>query len=419
MDARAPAPLDEKPVLTFRPLASLAVTKPALVIFSGSLLVAHRSAWLTRIVAIGLCAGMVLSMNLWLSSGAYPRIPVWNVMPPIVFPLDHLLVGGLFVLLGTLIVRPEWSTLSYLVGILLATLMLWDQSRLSPWAYLYTCLLIVLAHGAVTHRREAGLHACRVIIAATYVWAGLHKLNVTFVHDVFPWILAPFVHVPRDAVVVYPLGLAAATLEILIGVGLLTRRYRHLAVAGAVGMHALVLLSIGPAGHAYGAVIWPWNIAMAATVLILFAGIGDIGVRDIFLVRSFPAHGIACALFGVMPALSFLGAWDTQLSAAFYSGKIRTGIAVLAPKAVGTLPDDIRRHVEREGDVYRIDIVAWSVRERNVLPHYELRIYRAVGRELCRYSVDDAGVTLVVHDAPHWRSGRRPVTRETCATLRS
>jgi hypothetical protein len=362
---------------------------------------------------------MLLSVNLWLSSGSFPRVPVWNGTPPIAFPLDHLLVGTVVALLGVILLRPGQRAASYLVAALLAILAVGDQSRLSPWAYQYTCLLTVLALGSATNRHQAGLHACRVIIAGTYVWAGLHKVNVTFVRDIFPWVLEPFVHLPRDPLLTYPLGLAAAAVETLIGVGLFTRRHRHLAVAGAVAMHTLVLASLGPAGHSYGAVIWPWNIAMAASVVILFAGIGDVGVRDIVIVRSFPAHWIACVLFGLMPALNWLGAWDTQLSAAFYSGKMRAGVAELSARTVAALPDDVRRHVERKGNTYRIDIVAWSRRERNVLPHYEPRIYRAVGRELCRHSVEDAGVTLVVHDTPHWLTGRRPVTRETCATLRS
>jgi hypothetical protein len=62
------------------------------------------------------------------------------------------------------------------------------------------------------------------------------------------------------------LGLLLPLAEAAIGVGLLFPRTRGVAWVGAVLMHALVLLSIGPVGRSYNAIVWPWNAAMIAPV---------------------------------------------------------------------------------------------------------------------------------------------------------
>jgi hypothetical protein len=82
------------------------------------------------------------------------------------------------------------------------------------------------------------------------------------------------------------------------------------------------------------------------------------------------------------------------------------------------LPEEIRRHVtpNRSG-MEVLDLMRWAFAVRNVEPYPETRVFKATARELCRYSEDSSGMTLVIHEKPNWRTGRREVTRYTCADL--
>ena len=109
----------------------------------------------------------------------------------------------------------------------------------------------------------------------------------------------------------------APLVEAGIGVGLLTR-YRNWAVILALGMHAFILFCIGPLGHDWNTVVWPWNVAMAAFVVLLFWRTGDISPKKILLLsRRRPSylHAVVLVLFAVMPLLGLFGLWDSYLSA--------------------------------------------------------------------------------------------------------
>jgi len=114
--------------------------------------------------------------------------------------------------------------------------------------------------------------------------------------------------------------------EAVIGLGLLTRRFRKPAVVGALSMHVFIMLCVGPLGSSYNTVVWPWNFAMSAFVVILFwrasdepspLTILDPG-RNFSSVAAFRAAVLV--LFAFMPLFNFFGLWDSYLSSSLYSG---------------------------------------------------------------------------------------------------
>jgi hypothetical protein len=126
------------------------------------------------------------------------------------------------------------------------------------------------------------------------------------------------------------MGIVAPLVEASIGVGLLTR-YRNWAVILALGMHAFILLCLGPLGHDWNTVVWPWNVAMATFVVLLFWRTGDISPKKILLpTRRRPSylHAVVLVLFAVMPLFGLFGLWDSCLSASLYSGNNERGGAV-------------------------------------------------------------------------------------------
>ncbi len=98
-----------------------------------------------------------------------------------------------------------------------------------------------------------------------------------------------------------------------------------------------------------------------------------------------------------MPALSFFNLWDHYLSSALYSGNRNSGVVYLSDAVFDRLPEKIEDYVTEDGpNRNELDIFDWSVGELNVPSYPEIRVFKNVTREICRYASDDPSVELVV-----------------------
>jgi hypothetical protein len=384
---------------------------------------ATRLAWVKVTLVLAFTADLVFSWKLWLSSRSYPLAPLWDALPPIRFPLDYVCLSAFFVLLAAILwtERPR----PWLTGLVLLVTVysLWDQARWTPPVYQYTFMLAALAFYPWSRldagRGRAVLNACRVIIAGTYLWAGLQKVNITFIRQGFPWMLEPLVGKLSDPFrgLPLPLGLGAALIEAGIGLGLVFRPTRQIAVLAALGLHGFILFSIGPLGHWWDMNVWPWNLATPVLVALLFWRIDEVGAREILVPRELHFQWVAVLLFVFMPALNFVGFWDDYLSAAIYSDNVRSGAIRMTAETKAALPNEIRRHVQRSPYGDELDLMRWAFADRNIEPYPESRVFKATARELCRYSDGPEGMTLMIFQKPHWRTGRRTTNRYTCGDL--
>jgi hypothetical protein len=353
-------------------------------------------------VVLGLLAGFALSPKLWVSSRLYPLTPVWPFLKPFSFPGDYIVFFAVIVLLIAASVTPRREILVALF-VLLALLALQDQSRWQPWFYQYVFMLLAIVL-AGPDRQEAALNTCCLIVAATYIWSGLAKLNPNFMNETFPFLVGPFIGRWPEAAQSKALHLAIVTpfLECGIGAGLLTRRFRRVAAFAAIAMHGLILIALGPLGRGFNVVVWPWNLAMIAFLLILFVRRkGEPAPRDIIWGRAFAFQKIILVLFGVMPVLSFFNLWDHYLSSALYSGNRNDGAVYVSDDVFDRLPEPIEDYVYEDGpNRNRLSLYEWSLGEMNVPSYPELRIYKNVARRICGYALggsgDGSGVELVV-----------------------
>jgi hypothetical protein len=279
---------------------------------------------------------LLLSANFWVSTRAYPLTPLWDVVPPLSYPVDYALFGLLVALVaGVGVARGRvvgWLAAGALA--LAALLVLGDTSRLQPWFYQYSFMLLAIClYGWSRISAADTLNACRLIVVATYFWSGLQKANVSFVETTYPWLVDPLTtRLPDWAGSALLSGAyAVPAVETAIGIGLLTRRFRRLAAIGALSMHAFIMLCVGPWGNDYNTVVWPWNFAMSAFVLILFWRASDepspltILVPGLNLSLSFALRAVVLVLFAFMPLFSFFGLWDSYLSSSLYSGASKQG----------------------------------------------------------------------------------------------
>ena len=277
-------------------------------------------------VCLGLLFGMLLSWRLWLSSGRqFPVLPCFG-LGELPAPLDWVLFIGALALCVLAIAR-RWDrwVIAGLVGVLLL-LAVFDQMRWQPWAYQYLlCLLPMLfvADGRDRAGIASALDIVRLIVVSIYLWSGIHKIGVQFqrtyetdvvvgllertggwVHDLILWSghLVPWV-------------------EIAIGLLLLFPRVRIAGVWMALGTHAFILLTLGPFGLGRNSVIWPWNLAMAGTVVVLFWRYRGYALVDLFSAKRLrPVAAIIGVLVLLMPFRSYDKKWNQYLSFHLYSG---------------------------------------------------------------------------------------------------
>ena len=300
----------------------------------------NRLAWLRIALAAGLVAGLLLSPNLWISTRSYPLTPLWDAVPPLPYPADHALFGLLMVLVtGVGVARGRaigWLGISALV--IAAFFVVQDESRLQPWFYQYSFMLAAFClFGLGRVGALDALNACRLIVAATYFWSGLQKANASFIQSTHPWLVEPLTTRLPDwaGSALLAGGYAVPVVEAVIGIGLLTRRFRRLAVMGALLMHAFIMLCIGPLGHDHNTVVWPWNFAMVAFVLILFWRAPDDTTPSTILdpgrnfSTGFAFRAAVLVLFAFMPLFNFFGLWASYLSSGLYSGTSKQGYVLV------------------------------------------------------------------------------------------
>jgi uncharacterized membrane protein YphA (DoxX/SURF4 family) len=371
------------------------------------------------VLSLALLCGFALSRRLWVSTGrVYPNVPAFDFLPTVAPPLDYVLFGALVVLL--VFVAISTSPRRYVVAfvVLASALVLFDESRLQPWFYQYIFLLLALA----AHSREetdAGtpLRACALVVACVYFWSGVQKLNPQFFSEVVPSLAAPYLtRLPASfaRLAVPPLALLVPLIEICAGVFLLTRRLRRVGVALAVVTHAVVLMLFVPFRR--NNVIWPWNVAMAAFVIVIFRR--EAGTLKDFLPRRFLSlQTLAVVLFGLMPALSLFGLWGQNLSAALYSGNVARVEFTVSEAVARRLPPRVQEKLRPAPDGLRLDINHWSYAELNVPAYPSERVFRRAAAMLCGFAESPSDVRLEVTEPPRLFGGVTQTTTLDCDAL--
>ena len=82
------------------------------------------------------------------------------------------------------------------------------------------------------------------------------------------------------------------------------------------------------------------------------------------------------------------------------------------------LPEIARRQVfKTKGGEQMLPLFEWSMAELNVPPYPELRVYKQVSREICKFAKDKSQVQLIVKDRPAILDGTYKVIRLNCSQL--
>ena len=321
-----------------------------------------------KVVRLAVCAGLLSAMalcpRLWTSERSFPTIPA---LPLATVPgwLALTLTAG-FVVALVAVATGKWQRAPMIVALGTALLLvLFDINRLQPWMFQYFLVL-----SALLAKPSLAWRYCGLIVACTYFWSGIQKLNMAFGNEVFPWLVSSSVGAPM-------VGLAAALLECAIGMLLLKPRTRTVALAGAAGLHLFILVLLGPLGHNFNAVVWPWNMCLPVIGASLFFRNNE----PLFPgVLQHAAGKMLFMLVAVLPGLSVFGLWDDNLSSSLYSGRVRNALLKVPP---GHDPDGI------------VDVTAWALEDLGVPPYPAIRVYRSLAQKI-------PGAKLFVSDRTLW-----------------
>jgi hypothetical protein len=329
--------------------------------------------------------------------------------------------AALFVLAAVIVVspRPQKSIAGFLAIIVIFCLL--DQTRWQPWVFLYGFLLGTLALFSWDSEDLAGrnraLNIARLIMAGTYLFSGLQKINPNFIQNDFPWIVSPITNVvPAAAPALHWFGMAVPFIQVAFALGLLTRRFRRISLIAAVAMHIFILGMFGPLGLDWNNIIWPWTTAMGALDILLFAGAQEFSWDDIVWSSRHLYHALVLVVFIGLPLLSFGGLWDSYLSAALYSGNTDQAEIYISDRGRNSLPEEFKAHlVHTSDDTNVVNIQRWAIEDLNVMPYPEVRVYKQIAKDVCLHLGNPADLVLIVREQRLFFS--KPETGYRCRQL--
>jgi hypothetical protein len=371
--------------------------------------VERRIAWLRSVLLASCGVSLIASAPLWINAREFPVLPIAPGFPILPAPWDRIFFAVMLssLVLAIWIYRPA-VTVFLLTGFFAFCE---DQNRAQPWFYMYWVMLLMTVWPA-----SIALAACRWSVSVLYIWSGIQKCSPHFFSGEPAWFVAPAANWHLPGMVIDLLRWAVATapfVEIGVGVALWSKRFRRAAIVAVVLVHGSALAFLGPLGRNYNWIVWPWNVAMIALVIVLFSQYGSSagatmkisGAGEAFahLRRSRAALAVI-ALYGLLPILSYVGMWDSYFSFAVYAENAASANVFVTQAYADRLPARIRFFVRPFPQAYdpqfQSPLVlmygAWCYKELHVTFIPEPRVYHSLFLALRRYSQEPGDLRLII-----------------------
>lgn len=367
--------------------------------------VTRRTAWLRATLLLATFFGLLASTPVWLNSHAFPPLPITGNFPVLAPPWDKFLFASMLVSLFTALWLYQPSIIYFLAASFFSFCE--DQNRGQPWLYMYWVMLLLTLLPSPTN-----LAACRLALTAVYFWGGIQKLNPHFFEKTPAWFVQPAAdwHLPSFAVDLLRWSAASAPfLEIAIAVGLWFSKSRLPALVAIIAMHLFAVLFLGPLGHKYNWVVWPWNLAMIALAIALFPTATRprhaASLRKETWLALRPSKFALCVLvpFTLLPILSYGGMWDSYFSFSLYAENSATANIFVTERFRDALPSELRAYTisypqydpVRQGP-FIFNFAPWGYEEMHVPPIAEPRNFRSVFNALRPYAQEPEDLRMIV-----------------------
>jgi len=282
----------------------------------------------------------------------------------------------------------------------LVLLLVLDQARLQPWVYQYILVLgVLLAYTFQKKEKRSEVYpVLSMIIVFMYLYSGLSKINPTFFNEVSIWMIEPI----TQQVSVWAQGpflmvsKGIPFLEIGVAVGLIFKSTRKYAGVILIMIHIFILILIGPLGHDWNSVVWPWNIFSILFILLLFIYNKGLDFRKIISASESLLFKFFFLLVCVLPILSFFNLWDSYLSFNLYSGNVHNGVLLFEEEAKGRLSSNYQDEIPMKPipGGYMVNIQQWSIEDISVPSNPSVRVYKSIVSQVC--SVPGLSLTLLI-----------------------
>jgi len=352
------------------------------------------TALLLQIMCVCWFFEKLISRKIWTTYRLLPTAPVFdflNAVPPFIHGL--LFIASLCMMMW-LIFKPG----KYLMTGLLATEILsclLDQNRWQPWEYQY--LFILLAYIINTRNPKHIAAMTGFILAATYFYGGLSKFNPGFLHQVWYNLGLRFFFTRYPYILnlrwLYYCGYLFALMEAAAGIGLLFKQTRAKSAIVLIAFHLVVLWLIGPIGNNINRVVWPWSLVLILFLYLLF--LRDKELIPVLEPVSIGWNKMILLFLGILPACSFAGWWDKELSANLYPGN--------APQLnIGIQHIDQCKSLQPfcfpgNNSVKQLNLIHWAYAETNTPGYASKRVYQIIQHKM-EVEYPAAGLTFVYDD---------------------
>lgn len=350
-------------------------------------------------------------MPAWMNTRMFPLLPIVIGFPILPAPFDKALFASMLIAL----LAAAWFYRIAVIYFLCASLFAYcgDQNRGQPWLYMYWVMLLLTLLPTAT-----AFAACRWALVVVYLWGGIQKCNARFFEKVPGWFVSPAAnwHLPSFAMDLLRWSAASAPfLEIAIAIALWFSKSRRPVLVAIILLHTFAVLFLGPLGHNYNWVVWPWNLAMIALACVLFPLTAKAKPTKPLFTESLATLSrsrVALAVlipFTLLPMLSYSGKWDSAFSFALYSESNATANLFATQRFVDKLPPKLRAYVipfpqydpQFQGP-FIFNFAPWAYEEMHVPPLSEPRNFRSVFNSLRFYASEPSDLRMIVGE----RGGR-------------
>ncbi|MFK7799248.1 MAG: hypothetical protein AB8E82_17495 [Aureispira sp.] len=353
---------------------------------------AKITQWCLYIITLAFVCQMGLSFNLWLPLDRhYPLFPLFPIRYPI--GLTALFNGCFLLGLGLACFSAAWRKRA--LGVVLSCfflLVIEDVNRFQPWAYVYVVILGSIAWQQWRSTAKNLVATLQFVVIMVYFWSGIHKLNVQFIHDVFPWLIGIFESTRwlRE----FPnIGYSMGLFEVVIALFLLWPKARKGAVVLGVCLHAIILLLLITDG--WNSVVYPWNVAMMLLLYTLFwspkPAASNISTQNL-------PYKLITVLFGFVPLLYLFHLAPNWIALSLYSGTtMECDLVVNKEGKSKCFPAVLEKEILDYGEQGLLSLDNWGMQNLNVPPLASDATYKEVGRQFCNCAIDYEGYIILYY----------------------
>ena len=365
---------------------------------------------------------MAATWRLWIPQDAYPRIPFITALIDAPDWLEYT-AGGLWLLgLATALAPARFDrlgrfglTAAVVGGVLL---ILFDQHRLQPWAYL--SLLICFA--LLMMPKQTAVTWIRLLLISLYVHSAISKLDYSFLHAHGPELCNAaigFLGLSIDRLNESTQAWIALTLplgELAIAITLWTRRFRIVGLWLSIAMHIVLLIALGPLGLNHKPAVLLWNTQFLIQNWLLFRErTVDVAPTDVeseppsITTRCLTASGIG-VLFAaiILPLLEPFGHFDHWPGWALYVSRPERVTVSVHALSRDKLPEAIREQTDPPRQLWcEIHLDRWSLDALDA-PIYPQGRYRlAVALAIADEAELGEAIRIVIESPANRFTGKR------------